>query len=74
MTGMKPTKVPQMRLLAARLRVQAADTSIALYRRKFDGLAADLEEAAQEAESEISLFQRMGWDRDRLRTTKRARV
>ncbi|MDB5739730.1 MAG: hypothetical protein JWP16_770 [Alphaproteobacteria bacterium] len=48
---MIPTKVPDMRRLAACLRVQAAETSLALYKRKFEGLASELEEEALESES-----------------------
>jgi len=41
----------KMRTLAAQLRGHAAQTSIELYRRKFEGIAAELEEAAVDAES-----------------------
>jgi hypothetical protein len=51
MTGMVPTKVPDMRRLAACLRAQAAETNLALYKRKFEGLASELEEAAQESQT-----------------------
>jgi len=47
-------KVPRMRALAARLRSEAADTSISLYRRKLENLASELEEAATIAESRDS--------------------
>jgi hypothetical protein len=40
-----------MRTLAARLRGQAAETSIELYRRKLEGIASELEEAVLDAES-----------------------
>ena len=56
MTGMVPSKVPDMRLLAQRLRAQAADTRIMLYQRKLDGLASDLEEAALDAETREDFF------------------
>ena len=45
-----------MRLLAARLRGHAAETSLDLYRRKFEGIAAELEEAALAAESRETRF------------------
>ena len=40
-----------MRTLAAQLRVHASETDLELYRRKFEGIALDLEEAAVDAES-----------------------
>ena len=40
-----------MRTLAAQLRGHAAETSIDLYRRKLEGIASELEEAALDAES-----------------------
>ena len=46
----------KMRLLAARLRGHAAETSLDLYRRKFEGIAAELEEAALDAESRETRF------------------
>jgi hypothetical protein len=48
---MVPSKVPEMRRLAASLRAQAAQTSLGMYKRKFEGLASELEEAAQESET-----------------------
>jgi hypothetical protein len=45
-----------MRALAARLRAQAHETGICLYRRKLEILASELEEAAQEAESRERFF------------------
>lgn len=56
MTGMVPSQVPKMRALAARLRAQAHETGICLYRRKLEILASELEEAAQEAESRERFF------------------
>ena len=50
MTGMVPAQIPRMRALAARLRGQAGETHIDLYRQKLEDLAAELEEAAAEAE------------------------
>jgi hypothetical protein len=40
-----------MRAIAAQLRVHAAETDQAIFRRKFEGMACDLEEAAVDAES-----------------------
>ncbi len=56
MTGMMPHQVPKMRALAQRLRGQAAETSIELYRRKLESLASELEEAATEAETRRRFF------------------
>ncbi len=44
-------RITRMRNLAVLLRAQAADTSIGLYRRKFENLASEMEEAATDAES-----------------------
>ena len=41
-----------MRALASRLRAQARESAIALYRRQLEDLASELEEAATEAEPE----------------------
>ena len=41
----------KMRSLAAELRGHAAETTLELYRRKFEGIASELEEAALDAES-----------------------
>jgi hypothetical protein len=43
--------IVRMRVLAARLRAQAAQTDLELYRRKFESLASELEEAAIDLES-----------------------
>jgi hypothetical protein len=59
MSGMVPDQVPRMRALAQRLRGQAAETGIALYRRKMESLASELEEAATEAESRQRFFERV---------------
>ena len=56
MTGMMPDHIPHMRTLATRLRAQAAETHIALYRRKFELLASELDEAAEEAETRKRFF------------------
>jgi hypothetical protein len=58
MTGMVPFQVPKMRALALRLRGQAHETGIGIYRRKLEILASELEEAAQEAESRERFFAR----------------
>jgi hypothetical protein len=58
MTGMVPSQVPKMRALASRLRAQAQETDIGLYRRKLEILASELEEAAQEAETRERFFAR----------------
>lgn len=57
MTGMVPAQAPNMRALARRLRTQAAETGIGLYRRKMEGLASELEEAATEAETRRHFFE-----------------
>ena len=46
----------KMRLLAAQLRGHAAETDLGIYRRKFEGIARDLEEAAINAESRDGRF------------------
>ncbi|HEU0094827.1 MAG TPA: hypothetical protein VFQ52_00120 [Rhizomicrobium sp.] len=56
MTGMVPSQIPKMRVLASRLRAQAQETTVALYRRKLDFLASELEEAATEAETREAFF------------------
>lgn len=50
MMDMVPSRVPRMRALARRLRIQAAETGLPLYRRKMEELASELEVAAAEAE------------------------
>jgi hypothetical protein len=47
----RPDRAVKMRALAARFRAQAAETSIAMFRRKFEAVAAELEEAAGRAEA-----------------------
>jgi hypothetical protein len=44
-------KALQMRILAARLRSQAAETSLEIFQEKFRATAAELEKAALTAES-----------------------
>ena len=58
MTGMVPSQVPKMRALASRLRAQALETTVTLYRRKLETLASELEEAATEAETREAFFSR----------------
>jgi hypothetical protein len=53
---MVPSQVPKMRALASRLRTQAQETTVALYRRKLETLASELEEAAMEAETREAFF------------------
>ena len=45
----------KMRALAARLRAQACETSVEMFRRKFAAVAADLEEAASRMEAPYRL-------------------
>ena len=51
MIGQDTGHVLELRSLAARFRTHAAETSIALFRRKFEGTASELEEAALDAET-----------------------
>jgi hypothetical protein len=45
----------KMRALAARLRAHAAESSLEIFRRKFEAVAADLEEAASRMEATYCL-------------------
>ena len=45
----------KMRALAARLRAHAAESSMEIFRRKFEAVAADLEEAASRMEAPYRL-------------------
>ena len=45
----------KMRALAAQLRAHAAETSVELFRRKFEAVAAELEEAASRVQAPYSL-------------------
>ena len=45
----------KMRALAARLRAHAAETSVEMFRRKFEAVAAELEEAASRMEAPYRL-------------------
>jgi hypothetical protein len=51
MIGQDSGHVLELRSLAARFRTHAAETNIALFRRKFEGTASELEEAALDAET-----------------------
>ena len=58
-------KALQMRILAARLRDQAAETSLEIFQDKFRATAAELEKAALNAENRtrfLSLVPGMGND------------
>jgi hypothetical protein len=46
-----PETAVKMRALAAQLRSHAAETSMDVYRRKFEGTASELEEAAVNTET-----------------------
>jgi hypothetical protein len=60
MTGTVPSEVPKMRALASRLRAQSLETTVALYQRKLETLASELEEAATEAETRAAFVSRLG--------------
>lgn len=51
MIGQAPDSALQLRALAARFRAHSAQTGLHLYQRKFEGAAAELEEAALDAET-----------------------
>jgi len=51
MIGQARCNAPELRSIAARFRLHAAETNIALFRRKFEGTASELEEAALDAET-----------------------
>lgn len=46
-----PDQAVKMCALAARFRAQAAETSVEMFRRKFEAVAAELEEAAGRAQA-----------------------
>ena len=46
-----PPRIFALRRLAVQMRGHAADTTMAIYQRKFEGIARDLEDAARDAES-----------------------
>ncbi len=49
MSNPKSEQALKMRALAARLRAHAAETSVEMFRRKFEAAAAELEEEATRA-------------------------
>jgi hypothetical protein len=51
MIGQESGNALKLHSLAARFRALAAETSIELFRRKFEGTASELEEAALDAET-----------------------
>ena len=51
MIGQAPGNALELRSLAAHFRAFAAETNIGLFRRKFEGAASELEEAALDAET-----------------------
>jgi hypothetical protein len=51
MIGQGPCSAPELRSLAAHFRELAAETGIELFRRKFEGAASELEEAALDAQT-----------------------
>ena len=53
MIGQEPANALKLHALAARFRAHAAETSIELFRRKFEGTASELEEAALDAETRV---------------------
>ena len=53
MIGQATGHVRELRSLAARFRTHAAETNIELFRRKFEGTASELEEAALDAETRV---------------------
>jgi len=48
-------KAVKMRALAVRLRKHASETPVEMFRRKFEAVAADLEEAASRMEAPFRL-------------------
>jgi hypothetical protein len=44
-------KLAELRGLAAQMRCHARETGLKMYQRKFEGMAAELEEAARDVES-----------------------
>lgn len=51
MRNERPRTAADMRVMAIRMREYAARTTVGLFRRKFEAVAADLEEAAIDLES-----------------------
>jgi len=52
-------QVLKMRVLAAQLRDHAADTSVELFKQKFEAAATELEHAALDIESQVFQFVRL---------------
>jgi hypothetical protein len=55
MIGQEPGNALELRSLAAHFRALATETSIEFFRRKFDGTASELEEAALDAETRAQM-------------------
>ena len=53
MIGQGPSSALELRSIAARFRAHAAETGIDLFRRKFEGTASELEEAACDVETRV---------------------
>ncbi len=53
MIGQAPGNALKLHALAAHFRAFAAETNIELFRRKFEGTASELEEAALDAETRV---------------------
>jgi hypothetical protein len=51
MIGQESGNALELRSLASRFRAHAAETGIEFFRRKFEGTASELEEAALDAET-----------------------
>jgi len=51
MIGQAPENARKLRVIAAQFRAHSAETCVELYRRKFEGVASELEEAALDAET-----------------------
>ena len=51
MIGQAPENARKLRVIAARFRAHSAETGVQFYRRKFEGVALELEQAALDAES-----------------------
>lgn len=50
-----PERPAELRDIAAQMRGYARETDIEMYQRKFEGIAAELEEAARDVESRALL-------------------
>jgi hypothetical protein len=51
MIGQAPENARKLRVIAARFRAHSAETGVQFYRRKFEGTASELEEAALDVET-----------------------